>query len=145
MEPVKNEDDYFLTTEMKKVMTDSDYLQFSRNNYGRFLLDGQPIEIHMEVISHADLRKEMVPRWELNPVQFGGFINEQDRPLKPYKFKERIIMKLLTKIKDWTPPVRESSLRQLTYQARIFGDCHFSTRFCHFCHQPWGTRSAAFL
>merc|ERR1719447_2409763 len=44
-----------------------------------------------------------------------------EESLSPDEQKERKIMKLLLKIKNGTPPMRKSALRQITDQARTFG------------------------
>jgi splicing factor 3B subunit 1 len=44
-----------------------------------------------------------------------------DDSLPPEEAKERKIMKLLLKIKNGTPPMRKSALRQITDKAREFG------------------------
>ncbi|XP_075255786.1 splicing factor 3B subunit 1-like isoform X2 [Convolutriloba macropyga] len=53
---------------------------------------------------------------------FGKLLTEVDEEaLPPEEQKERRIMKLLLKIKNGTPPMRKSALRQITDKAREFG------------------------
>lgn len=53
---------------------------------------------------------------------FDKLLNEVDEEaLSPDEQKERKIMKLLLKIKNGTPPMRKSALRQITDKAREFG------------------------
>eukprot|EP00971_Amphidinium_carterae_P069815 1381625-Amphidinium_carterae.1 len=46
---------------------------------------------------------------------------DTDDNLSPEEAKERKIMRLLLKVKNGTPPMRRSALRQLTDGARAFG------------------------
>lgn len=48
-------------------------------------------------------------------------IDVDENALSPEEVKERRIMKLLLKIKNGTPPMRKSALRQITDRAREFG------------------------
>ncbi len=53
---------------------------------------------------------------------FGALLNEvRDEELTLNEQKERKIMMLLLKIKNGTPPMRKSALRQITINARDFG------------------------
>lgn len=53
---------------------------------------------------------------------FGALLNEvRDEELSLSEQKERKIMMLLLKIKNGTPPMRKSALRQITINARDFG------------------------
>jgi splicing factor 3B subunit 1 len=54
---------------------------------------------------------------------FTKILKEED------KTKERKIIRLLLKIKNGTPPVRKTALRQITDKAREFGEAHYSTKF----------------
>eukprot|EP00026_Physarum_polycephalum_P001206 Phypoly_transcript_01207.p1 GENE.Phypoly_transcript_01207~~Phypoly_transcript_01207.p1 ORF type:complete len:1086 (-),score=222.47 Phypoly_transcript_01207:233-3490(-) len=48
-------------------------------------------------------------------------VETPEEELSPEEIKERKIMKLLLKVKNGTPPMRKSALRQLTDKAREFG------------------------
>lgn len=48
-------------------------------------------------------------------------VDTPEEELSPEEIKERKIMKLLLKVKNGTPPMRKSALRQLTDKAREFG------------------------
>lgn len=53
---------------------------------------------------------------------FGALLSEvRDEELTLNEQKERKIMMLLLKIKNGTPPMRKSALRQITINARDFG------------------------
>jgi splicing factor 3B subunit 1 len=53
---------------------------------------------------------------------FSSLLNEVDESkLTPEELRDRKIMTLLLKVKNGTPPMRKSSLRQLTEKAREFG------------------------
>ena len=53
---------------------------------------------------------------------FDKLLQEIDEDnLAPEEQKERQIMKLLLKIKNGTPPMRKSAMRQITDKARVFG------------------------
>jgi len=47
--------------------------------------------------------------------------NKADEDLSNEEAKERKIMRLLLRIKNGTPPMRKTSLRQITEKAREFG------------------------
>ncbi|OQV19167.1 Splicing factor 3B subunit 1 [Hypsibius exemplaris] len=48
-------------------------------------------------------------------------LEDNEDSLSPEEAKERQIMKLLLKIKNGTPPMRKSAMRQITDKARVFG------------------------
>lgn len=48
--------------------------------------------------------------------------DKDESELTPEEAKERRIMTLLLRIKNGSPPMRKSSLRQITEKAREFGD-----------------------
>ncbi|KAL1917566.1 uncharacterized protein VTP21DRAFT_3959 [Calcarisporiella thermophila] len=83
--------------------------------------DGQPVIV-------ADLPQEIpgvgeLPYFKQEDMQyFGKLLEDKDESLmKAEEVKERKIMRLLLKIKNGTPPMRKTALRQITEKAREFG------------------------
>ncbi|CAG9772497.1 unnamed protein product [Ceutorhynchus assimilis] len=76
-------------------------------------------------IQYADdqPKEENLPFMKPEDAQYFSklLVDVDETSLGPEEEKERIIMKLLLKIKNGTPPMRKSALRQITAKAREFG------------------------
>ena len=73
--------------------------------------------IPSEIPGVGDLRMK-----ESDMAYFGKLVNNADEnTLSVEELKERKIMRLLLKVKNGTPPMRKTALRQLTDNARQFG------------------------
>ena len=87
-----------------------------------------PVGFHMQSEEPTKVGLEQMPAGNLpflkpdDEQYFGKLLTEVDEESLPIEEqKERRIMKLLLKIKNGTPPMRKSSLRQITDKAREFG------------------------
>lgn len=90
---------------------------------GGFFMQQESITTSKNSILNAQPNDPELPMLKPEDTQyFDKLLQEVDEEnLAPEELKERQIMKLLLKIKNGTPPMRKSAMRQITDKARVLG------------------------
>lgn len=89
---------------------------------GYNLPDGTTTDSSLNELKQGGSTREDLPLIKPEDVShFSALLNDDEDDLSKEELRDRTIMMLLLKVKNGTPPMRKSALKNITERAREFG------------------------